>query len=187
MDDLRTHNNLGTYRQKQKQIRCIQINLQHSRTAKDNLMKKIEIEKSDLLLIQKQHEYKNRLRGMSKLYRIYTAGIGKHRAAIIITNSNIDTILISKLSDEDTVVLEIIYEGMSFLAASMYFDINDQIQNNLNEMDKLVRFAKEGRILLAVDSNARSKTWHDAKTNARGRKPKEYLVSRHMPIINEEC
>ena len=95
---------------------------------------------------------------MSKQYRIYTAGIGITTAAIIITNNNIGAILISKLSDEDIVVLEIIYEGMSFLAASMYFDINDQIQINLKEMDKLVRFDKEGRILLAVDSSARSKT-----------------------------
>jgi len=150
-------------------------------------MKKIETEEPDLLLIQEQYEYKNRLTGMSKQYQIYTAGTGKHRAAIIITNSNIGAILISKLSDEDKIVLEIIYEGMSFLAASMHFDINDQIQNNLNEMDKLVRFAKEGRILIAVDSNARSKTWHDAKTNARGRKLEEYLVSRHLHIINEEC
>ena len=76
---------------------------------------------------------------------------------------------------------------MSFLAASMYFDIDDQIQNNLNEMDKLIRFAKEGIILMAVDSNARSKTWHNAKTNARGRNLEEYLVSRHLHIINEEC
>jgi len=76
---------------------------------------------------------------------------------------------------------------MSFLAASMSFDINDEIQNNLNEMDKLVRFAKEGRIMITVDSNARSKTWHYSKTNARGRKVEDYLVSRHLHIINEEC
>jgi len=106
--------------------------------ATDNLMKKIVTEEPDLLLIQEPYEYKNRLTGMSKQYRIYTAWTGKHRAAIIITNSNIDAILISELCAEDTVVLEIIYEGMSFLAASMYFDIDDQIQNNLNEMDKLV-------------------------------------------------
>ena len=43
---------------------------------------------------------------------------------------------------------------MSCLAASMYFDIEDKIQNNFNEMDKLARFVKEGRILIAVDSNA---------------------------------
>ena len=120
---------------------------------------------------------------MSKQYRRYTAGTGKHRAAIIITNSNIDAIQISKLSYEDTVVLEMIYEGMSFLAANMYFDIDDQIQNNLKEMNKLVRFAKEGRILIAVHTNARSKPWQDAKTNARGTKLEEYLVSRHLHIM----
>jgi len=160
------------------------MNQQHSRTATENLMKKIETEEPDPLLIREPYEYKNTLTGMSKQYRIYTAGTGKHRAAIIITNSNIGAILNSKLSDEDTVVLEIIYEGMSFLAASMYFDIEDQIQNNLNKMEKLFRFAKEGRILLAVDSNARLKTCHDAKTNARGRKLEEYLVRRHLHIIN---
>jgi len=150
-------------------------------------MKKIETEEPELISIQEPYEYKSILTRMSKHYRIYTAGTGKYRAAIIITNSNIDAILISKLSDEDTVALETIYEGMSFLAASMYFDIDDQIQNNLNEMFKLVRFAKEGRIVIAVDNNARSKTWHDAKTNARGRKLEEYLVSRHLHIVNEEC
>jgi len=46
------------------------------------------------------------------------------------------------------------------------------------KMDELLRFVKGGRILKAVDSNSRSKTWHDFKTNSRGRKLKEYLVSR---------
>jgi len=83
------------------------------------MLKNIETAESDLLLIQEIYKYKNRLRETRKRYRIYTAGTGKHRAAIIITNSNIDVILISKLSDEETVVLEIIYEGMSLLAVSM--------------------------------------------------------------------
>jgi len=99
----------------------MQINLQHSRTATDNLMKTIETEEPDLLLIQEPYEYKNRLTGMRKQYRIYTAATGKYTAAIIITNSNIGAILTSRISDEDTVVLEIIYEGMSFVAASVYF------------------------------------------------------------------
>jgi len=54
------------------------------------------------------------------------------------------------------------------------------------KMDELLRFVKGGRILKAVDSNSRSKTWHDFKTNSRGRKLEEYLVSRHLHIINEE-
>jgi len=39
--------------------------------------------------------------------------------------SNIEALLISKLSNENAIVLEIIYEGMSFLEARMYFDIDD--------------------------------------------------------------
>ena len=38
--------------------------------------------------------------------------------------------LIAKLSDEDTVFLEIIHKNKKFFAASMYFDIEDQTENN---------------------------------------------------------
>jgi hypothetical protein len=68
----------------------------------------------------------------------------------------------------------------------MYCDIEDQIEYNFTNMDGLMRFVKGGRILIAVDSNARSKTWHDVKTNSRGRKMEEYLASKQLHIINEE-
>jgi len=63
--------------------------------------------------------HKQTNRNEQTVQNIYTAGTGKGRAAIVITNSNIDAILISKLSDEARVVLEIVYEGKSFLAANM--------------------------------------------------------------------
>jgi len=53
-------------------------------------------------------------------------------------------------------------------------------------MAGLMRFVKGGRILVAVDSNARSKTWHDVKTNSRGRKMEEYVARKQLHIINEE-
>ena len=68
----------------------------------------------------------------------------------------------------------------------MYFDLEDQIENNFTKMDELMQFVKDGRILIAVESNSRLKTWHDSKTNSWGRKLEEYLVSKHLHIINEE-
>jgi hypothetical protein len=53
-------------------------------------------------------------------------------------------------------------------------------------MDGLIEFAKNGRILIATESNARSKTWHNVKTNSRGRKMEEYLASKQLQIINKE-
>jgi hypothetical protein len=149
-------------------------------------MKMIDSEKPDLILMQEPYEYQNRPVGIEKKYRIFTAGNGKHRAAIIITNSKIDAILITKVSDENTVFLEITHEQMKYFAASMYFDIEDQIENNFNKADELIQLVKDGRILIATDSNSRSKTWHDVKTNYRGRKLEEYLASKQLHIINEE-
>jgi NDP-sugar pyrophosphorylase family protein len=60
----------------------------------------------------------------------------------------------------------------------MYFDIEDQIENSFTKIDGLMAFVKDGRILIAVDSNASSKTWHDVKTNSRVRKMEEYLASK---------
>jgi dihydroxyacetone kinase-like predicted kinase len=139
--------------------------LHHSRNATDNLMKKIYDEEPDIILIQEPYEYQSRITGIDKKYRIFTAGTGKHRAAIIIINNNIDAILITKVSDEDTVLVEITQEKWKLLAASMYFDIEDQIENNFTKMDEIARYAKGGRLLIAADTDSRSKTWHDNKTN----------------------
>jgi hypothetical protein len=65
-------------------------------------MKITETEEPGLLLIQEPYEYQNKPAGMKK-NRVFTAGIGKHRAAIIGIKSKIGAILIAQLSDEDTV------------------------------------------------------------------------------------
>jgi hypothetical protein len=186
MEGLRSKNNLGIFTMNRKQVRYIQINLQHSRSTTDNLVKKIDAEEPDLICIQEPYEYRNRITRIDKQHRIFTEGTGKHRAAIIIRNSNIHAIFITKLSHEDTVLVEIIHEKWEFFAASMYFDLEDQIENNFNKMDELMQFVKGGRILITVDSNSRSKMWHDFKTNSRGRKLEEYPVNRHLHIIKDE-
>jgi dihydroxyacetone kinase-like predicted kinase len=139
-------------------------------------MKKINDEEPDIILIQEPYEYKNRITGIDKKYRIFSAGTGKHRATIIIINNNIDAILITKISDEDIAVVEITHEKWKILAASMYFDLEKRIENNFIKMDELVKFAKDGSILIAADCNSRSKTWYDNKTCQRWK----YINSRGL-------
>jgi hypothetical protein len=95
----------------------------------------IDTEEPDLRFIQELYEYKSRPLGINNKYRIYTTGKCILRAAIIIINNNIDAILITKLSDEDTVLVEIIHENMKFCAVSIYFDLEDQLENNFTKMD----------------------------------------------------
>jgi hypothetical protein len=118
------------------------------------MMKVVEKEEPDLILIQEPYEYQNRLVGIEKKYRIFTAGNGKHRAAIVIPNNKIDAMFITQISNEDTVFLEIVQENLKFFASSVYFDIEHQIENNFSKIDALLQFAKGGRILIVTDSNS---------------------------------
>jgi ribonuclease HI len=186
MDKANHQQNPDTQRKIQKQTLCLQINLQHSRAATYNMMKMMEKEEPDLILTQEIYEYQNKPTGIDKRSRIYTAGNGKHRAAIIIPNNKIEAMLITQISNEDTVLLEIIHNKRKFFAASMYFDIEEQIENNLAKVDEILQFAKGEKILIAMDSNSRSKTWHDRITNARGKKLEDYLSSRQLHIANSE-
>jgi len=108
---------------RQEKLKCIQLNLQHSRLATENLNKIIEEENTDILCLQEPYEIRNKVAGMPRRLKIFTAEEGKHRAAIVVNNNHLDTLLIKQLSDKDTVVIEIIYSELKIIIASLYFDI----------------------------------------------------------------
>jgi len=83
-------------------------------------------------------------------------------------------------------VLEVLSDKAKTIVASMYFDINRQIEDDLNKIDAIVQQAKGAGVLLAIDSNSRSKMWHDNQTNARGKTLEEFLTSKRLHILNEE-
>lgn len=165
---------------RQTPIKCLQINLQHSRIATDNLMKLIEQEKSDIIFIQGPYLYEHRMTGITSAYSNYTSLEDNNRAAIVITNQNIDAVLISQLSDPDTVPLELDYNNTRFFTASMYFDITTDIDKELDKIDQILEFTKGNGLVIAVDSNSRSVAWHDTQTNKRGKTLEEYIISKSM-------
>ena len=81
----------------------------------------------------------------------------------------IDVLLVSQLSEEDIVAVEITQGNLKFIAFSIYLDVDNEISTDLNKPENILRFAKGRGLLVAMDSNARSKTWHDVLTNRRGR------------------
>ena len=48
-----------------------------------------------------------------------------------------------------------------------------------------MKILKGGKDLIAADTNARSKTWHDHFTNSRGKKVEEFIAASNLHIINE--
>ena len=169
-----------------KRLSCIQINIQHSRLATDNLLKLIKENDTDIICIQEPYVIGNKIVGLPQYYKVFASGEGRKRAAIVINNRQIDTLLINQLSDEDAVVLETKVDNTRIIIASLYFDINRPLDTDMQKIEATLAHAKGAGVIIAMDSNSRSTSWHDVITNRRGKILEEFLMSKQLHIINEE-
>ena len=151
-----------------------------------NLMKITDVDGTDVLCIQEPYVIYNKIVGIPRKHKTFAAGEGRQRAAIVVTNNLLDSILIRQLSDEDTVVIEVVNNKAKIIIASMYFDINRRIEDDLNKIEAIIQHAKGAGVIMAMDSNSRSTSWHDTLTNTRGRILEEFLISKNLHIMKEE-
>jgi hypothetical protein len=151
-----------------------------------NLMKYAVDNEVDIICIQKPYIEQGRMAGIDSKYKTFTAGEARSRTGmIIITNRNIDATLISQLSEEDTITLEITRGDTIITLTSMYFDRQKPIGQDLNKVDKILQHSKKEGLIIAMDSNARSTSWHDTITNNRRKHLEEYISSKQLQIMNE--
>jgi hypothetical protein len=141
--------------------------------------------KVDIICIQEPYIYQGRAAGLDSKYRTYTAGEAQSRTAITIRNKEVDAMLISQLSDEDNITLEITRGDTTLILASMYWDRQKPIEQDLTKFDKILKHGIREGVIIAMDSNARSTTWHDTTTNNRGKQLEEYIMSKQLHIMNE--
>jgi hypothetical protein len=104
------------------ELKCAKINMQHSRGATANLMKYTVDNEVDIICIQEPYIHQGRMAGIDSKYIQFTAWEVRSRTAVIITNRNVDATLISQLSVEDTITLEITRGNTIIILASMYLD-----------------------------------------------------------------
>jgi hypothetical protein len=96
----------------------------------------------DIAFIRELHIYQNQVTGISQKHRIFDCANGRKRAEIVVTNKEIDALLISQLSEGD-IVVEIIQGDLKFIAASIYLDIENEITIGLYKIENILQFAKE--------------------------------------------
>ncbi len=150
-------------------LHCLQVNLQHKRAATNNLVQMMSKNQIDLAFVQEPYIIRNNLAGIPKSLRTYVSGEGRKRSALLVNNEEIDAALITQLSDEDCIVAEISYRSTTFYGASLCFDITEGIELTIRKTEQILNYSKGQGLLIAADSNARSKTWYDTITNQRGK------------------
>jgi hypothetical protein len=143
-------------------------------------------DETDIIFIQEPCTIQSKGVGISTKYKTFTLGGGRCTAAVVVTNSHKDAMLIQQVSDEYTVAVEIIKGSIKLVAVSMYFDRENQIQEDLGKMESIMHHTKDTGVLFASNSNARSTLWHDTLTNTRGGILEAFIMSQQLYIMNEE-
>lgn len=115
---------------RQTEIKCAQLNLQHSKTATYNLTQLILHNNIDVAFVQEPYIVLNNVAGFPKSFRIFAHGNGKKRSAIIVNNNKIDAIAIRQVSDEDATLIELSYSGLNFYGASLYSPTDREIERH---------------------------------------------------------
>jgi len=113
-------------------VNGFKINLQHSRTATGNLGQLINQHNVDITYVQEPYTINNKLAGLPRSHKVYTSGDGRKRTAIVINNDQLDVTLITQLSNEDCVAVEMRSEAVKFYNVSMYFDSRRDIEENIS-------------------------------------------------------
>ena len=167
-------------------LKCLQVNIQHSRVAASNLTQVILQHNIDIAFVQEPYTLHNKVAGFPTGFKIFTHGGGRNRAAIILNNNEIDVIAIAQGSHEHAILTEIRYKRLSLYGASLYLPIDRDIVRDLDTVENKLQHTKGGRLILAMDSNVRSKLWFDKHKNARGRTLEEYIITRDLHILNTE-
>ena len=86
--------------------------------------------------------------------------------------------------DEDVTLIEIRYKGLNFYRASLYFAIDRDIESDNGKVEEIKELTRGKGLTLSIDSNSRSKLWHNTYTNQRG-KPLEEFITSNLLLRNE--
>ena len=149
-------------------------------------MELIEKEGIDMTFIQEPYTAHNRVVGITKRYRTFTSSIGRCRTATVVTNNEINALLIQEATDKDSVVVELILGNLKFYLVNMYLDITEKLDKDIELINGILQLANTSRILITMDSNSRSRMWHDKLTNRRVKKLEKFPLSKQLPIINKK-
>ena len=166
-------------------VECMQLNLQHSRAATYNLTQTMIQKNIDVAFLQELYAIRNKVAEFPKSFKIFAYGNGRKRSAIILNKNNIDAVAIKQASDEDATLIEICYKGLNFYGTSLYFAIDRDIERDTGKVKEIKELTRAKALILSIDSNSRSKLWHDMYTNQWGKTLEEFIITSDLLLMNE--
>lgn len=173
-----------------KNLNITQCNLQKSRTATYEIMGQIINNNLQIGIVQEPYAYKSentfKIPGHSRLCK-YSQN-SKKILSCIITNENQDfnTLFVPQLSTEHITVVAIEKSGEQIIIVSVYFPPNIVIQEELEQLQKIIDFSNGTKFLTAGDFNVQCTIRYDRRDDRKAPFLEEFLITINLYLLNTQ-
>ena len=167
-----------------KNLKVVQINLNKSNSAMQELTISLRKEKDFMCVITEPSVIKQKLSGIPKHYNSIPMQRGNSPRAAIFTSSSIPIQEISNLGNRDLAVGLIKFGQRQTAIISAYMDIKQEAITE--QLKNAVAYCKNKgySILLTADTNSHSRLWGN-ETNSRGKKWEEFIEDEQLLVHNQ--
>ena len=111
-----------------------------------------------MALIQEPYTINYNVAGIPRSFKTFAFGNGRKRTVIIVNNNELDVLLVNQLLDENCVVTEIRSKLVKFYCASIYFDINEDIETSIRKIERIINHTNGTALIIAAGTNAKKQT-----------------------------
>ncbi|GFY64879.1 hypothetical protein TNIN_350571 [Trichonephila inaurata madagascariensis] len=148
----------------------------------------MEARNIDVTLVQEPHSYKGSLPVCPSSYRVFFShSFDIIKAAIIVRNRNISTVLDLNYLDYNMVTVRLNINRVSYLFVSYYFEPSKNMDLYLQKINQIFSNMPINRLVWSMDANSKSETWFSPLSDSRGTKLAEFISTHNLFVINEDC
>jgi len=167
-------------------LRIAQINAQRSSAAAADLEMIMRKENIDILCLQEPYSYKGKVRGYtSSGYRIVQPDGVNPWVAVIVLEAKLQIFRLACEKSEHLLCLHIISEADDFYLINVYCQFSMPIEPFLTSVENVLNNINSNKVIVMMDSNARSHLWFSNKADERGKIIEEFLLSKNLYVANK--
>ncbi|CAL7932858.1 unnamed protein product, partial [Xylocopa violacea] len=103
----------------------------------------------------------------------------------IVLSKNVTVLKLEQLSNTHFICAEITKGKLKFYIINSYFQYSDQIEPYLQHLDIILHKLKGHNIIICLDANAKSPTWHSKHSDERGELLESLIAQHNLFVVNK--
>ncbi|KAK9295481.1 hypothetical protein QLX08_010208 [Tetragonisca angustula] len=182
-------------------VKIAQLNAQNSRQAIDDIRVSMTEMGIDAIALQEPYNSNGVIRGLGLTTKIildtktFTSRVKNRnpKSAIAVRNPEIKCLKLEHLCSTHFTCVEIVRLHTRFYLISAYMQYSDPIRDYLQQLEKILETLQGEEVIICIDANATSTSWHRLTTSHSGRSEQrgeeldEFIAQHRLIILNRTC